>query len=114
MVSPVRSRVAQAERRLMPLLEIQGGHLSDRVHPGSVARWHGSPVEWHSRYLLYLDTLEYEKQFDLLYDNAVLLSEEISQIHRTVGAMAELQASAPRHRASPPSVSEQYTGELSG
>ena len=98
----------------MPLLEIQGGHLSDRVHPGSVARWHGSPVEWHSRYLLFLDTLEYEKQFNLLYDNAVLLSEEINQIHRTVGEMTRLQASAPRRRASPPTVSEQYTGELRG
>jgi len=98
----------------MPLLEIQGGHLSDRVHPGSVARWQGSPVEWHSRYLLYLDTLEYEKQFDLLYNNAVLLSQQVNEIHRTVGAMARLQASAPRHRVGPPSVSEQYTGELSG
>ena len=98
----------------MPLLEIQGGHLSDRVHPGPPARWHGSPVEWHSRYLLYLDTLEYEKQFDLLYNNAVLLSQQVNEIHRTVGAMARLQASAPRHRVGPPSVSEQYTGELSG
>jgi len=71
-------------------------------------------VEWHSRYLLYLDTLEYEKQFDLLYDNAVLLSAEINEIHHTVGAMGRLQASAPRHRASPPTVSEQYTGELRG
>ena len=62
----------------MPLLEIQGGHLSDRVHPGSVARWQGSPVECHSRYLLYLDTLEYEKQFDLLYNNAVLLSQQVT------------------------------------
>lgn len=80
---------------------IDSGLLSERIHPGPALRWHGTPAEWHQRFILYCDTLTFEKELSRLQEIAAAipaLQEELDMMQGYVNRITpgKLQSRALR------------------